>query len=142
MEAFVTCLFQELCRDVFLIHKFLLFHMFVCWLLKGNVLHCVFEMKDKIKLISKKLQGSVQTSSSFATNLQAFYSKLQNWRHKVMQGSIAMFEKLSSVFEKTEEHDDSLKTSIIDHLQSLEIVFELKEEEDALVQNRSQPLWL
>jgi len=52
-----------------------------------------------------------------------------------------MFEKLSSVVEKTEERGESLTTSIItDHLQSLEIEFqryfsELNEEEDALVRN-------
>ena len=81
----------------------------------------------------------MQTSPTFATNLQAFYSKLQNWRRKVMQGNVAVFEKLSSVVEKTEERDESLKTFIIDHLHSLEIEFqwyfpELKEEE-ALVRN-------
>jgi len=32
-----------------------------------------------------------------------------------------MLEKLSSVVEKTEECDESFKTSIIDHLQYLEI---------------------
>ena len=35
-----------------------------------------------------------------------------------------MFEKLSSVVEKTEERDESLKTSITDHLQPLEIEFQ------------------
>jgi len=126
-----TCLFEEL-SNMFLIHKVLLFHMLVPWLLKGNFLNHIFEMKDKIKLFFElkankffsyisdkiwlksrelnnfnlKLQGSVQTSSSFTTNLQAFYLKLQNWHHKVMQGSVATFKKLSSVVEKTEEHDE------------------------------------
>ena len=82
----------------------------------------------------------MQTSSSFATNLQAIYSKLQNWRRKVMQGNVVMFEKLSSVVEKTEERDESLKTFIIGYLHSLEIEFqwyfpELKEEETALMRN-------
>jgi len=45
---------------------------------------------------------------------------------------------LSSVIEKTEERGESLKTTILDHLQSLEMEFqryfsERKEEEDALV---------
>jgi len=35
-----------------------------------------------------------------------------------------MLEKLSSVVEKTEEHAKNLKTSIIDHLQYLEIEFQ------------------
>jgi len=42
----------------------------------------------------------VQTSSSFTTNLQCFYLKLQHWRCQVMQGNVAMFEKLSRVIEK------------------------------------------
>jgi len=41
-----------------------------------------------------------------------------------MQGNVAVFEKLSSVVEKTEERDESLKTFIIDHLHSLEIEFQ------------------
>ena len=50
-----------------------------------------------------------------------------------MQGNAVIFEKLSSVVENTEERDESLKTSVTDHLQSLEIQFqrnfsELKEE--------------
>jgi len=32
--------------------------------------------------------------------MKAFYSKLQNWRRKVTQGNVAMFEKLSSVVKK------------------------------------------
>ena len=56
-----------------------------------------------------------------------------------MQAYVAIFEKLSSVVEKTEERDESLKISITDHLQSFEIEFqryfsELKEEA-ALTQN-------
>ena len=66
----------------------------------------------------------MQTSSSFATNLQAIYSKLQNWRRKVMQGNVVMFEKLSSVVEKTEERDESLKIFILGYLHSLEIEFQ------------------
>jgi len=38
-----------------------------------------------------------------------------------MQGNAVIFEKLSSVVENTEERDESLKTSVTDHLQSLEI---------------------
>jgi len=51
-----------------------------------------------------------------------------------------MLEKLSRVVEKTEELAKNFKTSVIDHLQSLEIEFqwyfsEQKEEEDAFVRN-------
>jgi len=74
--------------------------------------------------LNLKPQGKSTKSSSFATNLQAFYSKLQNWRRKVMQGNVVMFEELSSVVEKTEERDESLRTSIRDHLQSMKIEFQ------------------
>jgi len=51
-----------------------------------------------------------------------------------------VLEKLSSVVEKTEELAKNLKTSVIDHLQSLEIEFqqyfpEQEEEEDAFARN-------
>jgi len=57
-----------------------------------------------------------------------------------MQGNVAMLEILSSVVEKTVERDESLKTSIADHLQSLQMEFqryfpELKKEEAALIRN-------
>ena len=42
--------FKELCKDMNAMHEILLFHTAVCWLSKGNVLNCVFEMKDEIKL--------------------------------------------------------------------------------------------
>ena len=41
-----------------------------------------------------------------------------------MQGNVVMFEELSSVVEKTEERDESLRTSIRDHLQSMKIEFQ------------------
>ena len=52
-----TCQFKELCKDMNVIHEIFLFHTAVRWLSKGNVLNCVFEIKDEIKLFlkSKKL---------------------------------------------------------------------------------------
>jgi len=41
-----------------------------------------------------------------------------------MQGNVVMFEKLSSVVEKTEERDESLKIFILGYLHSLEIEFQ------------------
>ena len=57
-----------------------------------------------------------------------------------MQGNVAMLEELSSVVEKTEERDESLRSSIVDPLQSIEIEFqryfpELKKKEAALLRN-------
>jgi len=84
------------------------------------ILHLVARFGWKVLLIWLKIlkrwikalnyKERVQTSSSFTTKLQAFYSKFQNWRGKAMQGNVAMFEKSSSVVEKTEERDQSLKT--------------------------------
>ena len=34
-------------------HKGLIFYTAVCWLSKGSVINCVFEMKDEIKLFLK-----------------------------------------------------------------------------------------
>ena len=54
--------------------------------------------------------------------LMAFCSKLQklqNWRRRIMQGNIAMFDNLSSLFEEDEVLDEPLKSSITQHLQSL-----------------------
>ena len=44
-----TCLFKQFCKDMSSSHEVLLFYMSVCWLSKGNILNCVFEMKNKIK---------------------------------------------------------------------------------------------
>ena len=57
-----------------------------------------------------------------------------------MQGNVAILEKLSSVVEKTVERDESMKTSIIDHLQSIEMELqryfsELKKQEAAFLRN-------
>jgi len=54
--------------------------------------------------------------------------------------NVVIFEKLSSIVEKTKELAKNLKISIIDHLQSFEIEFQwyfsdLKNEEDAFLQN-------
>ena len=57
-----------------------------------------------------------------------------------MQWNVAVLEKFSSVVEEGEEHDESLKTSTVEHIQSLRIEFqphfpESMEEETALVRS-------
>ncbi|XP_042224418.1 protein ZBED8-like, partial [Homarus americanus] len=44
-----TRLFKELCKDMSADHEVLLFYRAVRWLSKGNVVNCVFEMKDEIR---------------------------------------------------------------------------------------------
>ena len=157
--------FKELCEDMNAMHEILLFHTAVRWLSKGNVLHRVFEMKDEIKLflefflsyfshnnwitshpyladifeklniLNQKLQGKNTNIIQQRDNLKAFVKKLQNCRQKVVDGNIAMFDRLSSY-----KIDEKLKTLIIEHLQSMEYEFEhyfpeLKEEEAILARN-------
>ena len=93
----------------------------VCEITDEITLFSELEANELSSYISNKiwlesLKERLQTSSSFATNLQAFYSKLQNWCHKLLPGKVAMFEKLPSIVEKTEELTESLKISIINHL--------------------------
>ena len=49
-QALNTRLFKELCKDMNVDHEVLLFYTAVRWLLKGNIINHVFEMKDEIKL--------------------------------------------------------------------------------------------
>ena len=49
-HALNTRLFKELCKDMNADHEVLFFYTAVHWLSKGNVINCVFEMKDEIKL--------------------------------------------------------------------------------------------
>jgi len=51
--SFNTCLFKELCRDMFSTHEVHLFRTSVRWLLKGNVPNNVCEMMDERKLFSE-----------------------------------------------------------------------------------------
>jgi len=64
-----------------------------------------------------------------------------------MHENAGMFEKLSSVVEKTEELDESLKTSATDHLQSLKlssnnISLRSRRNKMHLYEIHSLPLWL
>ena len=51
--SFNNCLFKELCKDMFSTHEVLLFRASVRWLLKGNFLNHVCEVKDEIKFFSE-----------------------------------------------------------------------------------------
>ena len=113
--------------------EFLTFFCDELWIKSLAYLADIFEKLNGFLL---KLQGKSTNIIQLRDNLIAFYSKLQNWRRKVMQGSIAMFENLSSVIKEDKEFDELLKTSITQHLQSLETEFkryflELKEQEAA-----------
>ena len=78
---------------------------------------------EKLNVFNLKLQGKSTNIIQLRDNLIAFHSKLQNWRRKVMQGNIAMLENLFSVTKQDEELNELLKTSITQHLHSLETEF-------------------
>ena len=95
------------------------------WITSLAYLADIFE---KLNILNLKLQGKNTNIIQLRDNLKAFVKKLQNWRQKVVDGNIAMFDRLSSYKIKQQ-----LKTLIIGHLQSMEYEFqhyfpELKEE--------------
>ena len=59
----------------------------------------IFENLNRFNL---KLQGKNTDIIQLCDSLNAFYSKLQNWRRKVIQGNIAMFKNLSSALKEDE----------------------------------------
>ena len=76
-------------------------------------------------------------------NQKAFVKKLQHWHQKVVDGNIAMFDRLSSYYRINKQ----LKTFITEHLQSMESEFqhyfpELKNQEDTLARNPFSTLWM
>lgn len=77
----------------------------------------------------------------FRNNLQAFISKLANWRRRVNLGNFATFEHLSTMVEASEAGIvGDLKEEIIYHLQFLENELqryfpELSDQEAAVVRN-------
>ena len=117
--------------------EFLYFFNDELWMKSLAYLADIFEKLNRFNL---KWQGKNTNIIQLRDSLNAFYSKLQNWRRKVVQGNIAMFENSSSALKEDEQLDERLKTSITQHLQSLETEFkryfpELKEQEVAFVRN-------
>ncbi|XP_042237000.1 zinc finger BED domain-containing protein 5-like [Homarus americanus] len=124
---------ENLCRDMDSEHEALLFYSKVRWLSKGNVVNRVFELRGELKLFLE-VQGK--------DDLLSHFNELQNWQRKVNAGNAAMFENLSTVLDKNEDHllDPSLKTEITQHLKSLESELkkyfpEFEEEDGKLVRN-------
>ena len=50
-SALNTRLFSKLCRDMDANHTALLYHSQVRWLSKGNMLSCIFELREEVKLL-------------------------------------------------------------------------------------------
>ena len=82
------------------------------WITSLAYLADIFE---KLNMINLKLQEKNTNIIQLCDNLKAFVEKLQNWRQKVVDGNIAMFDRLSSY-----KIDEQLKALIIEHLQSME----------------------
>ena len=74
----------------------------------------------KVNGLNIKLQGKETNITQLRDCLMAFCSKLQNWRQRIMQGNIAMFNNLSGLFREHVVLDEPLKTLITQHLQSLQ----------------------
>jgi len=91
--SFITCLFKELCKDMFSTHEILLFRTSVRWLLKGNVLNHVCEIKDEIKLFSELKANeflsyfSDEICLKYLDYLVEMFEKLNNINLKV-QGKV------------------------------------------------------
>jgi len=68
-------------------------------------------MFEKLNNLNLKLQGKVTNIIKLRDESASILFELQTWRRQVMQGNVAIFEKFSSVVEKTEEGDEGLKTS-------------------------------
>ena len=49
--ALNTRLFSKLCKDMDPNHTALLYHTQVRWLSKRNILSCIFELREKVKLV-------------------------------------------------------------------------------------------
>ena len=110
--------------------EFLSYFNYSNWITSLAYLTDIFE---KLNILNLKLQGKNTNIIELCDNLKAFVEKLQNWCQKVVDGNIAMFDRLSSY-----KIDEQLKTLIIEHLRSMEYEFqhwfpELKEEEAFLV---------
>ena len=102
------------------------------WITSLAYLADIFE---KLNILTLKLQGKNTNIIQLRDNLKVFVEKLQNWRQKVVDGNIAMLDRLSSY-----KIDEQLKTLMIEHVQSMEYEFqhyfsELIEEEAILARN-------
>ena len=91
--------------------------------------------------LNMKLQGRETHVLFFQDSLEAFVSKLHNWRRETNLGNIAMLEKLCGVTDECQiQLDRFLNDEITEHLQSLEKEVEcyfpeLSKEQKALVRS-------
>ena len=95
---------------------------------------------EKLNGLDIKLQGKETNIIQLRDCLMAFCSKLQNLCRKIMQGNITMFDNLSGLFQEHEVLNEPFKTSITQHLQSLQTELtryfpELKENEVLFARN-------
>lgn len=106
------------------------------WIMQLAYLADMFDQLNKLNL---KLQGRQTTITQFVDSLNAFLSKLQNWKRKVRLNNFAMFERLSSIIDD-KNVPISIKNEISQHLSALHIEFEkyfadIREQDLDLVRN-------
>ena len=92
---------------------------------KGNAVCVQITVGDifwKPNTLKLKLQGKDTYVIQLHGHLKAFVSKLQNWCLKVVNGNIAMFDRLTSATcnEESEEISKHFKTSVAEHHQYME----------------------
>jgi zinc finger BED domain-containing protein 5/7/8/9 len=108
------------------------------WIQRTAYLSDIFGQLNTLNL---KLQGKEMHLIQYRDKLQAFVSKLENWRRKANLGNFAMFEHLCTMAEASERGVvENLAEEINGHLQSLEKEIqryfpELSEQEASVVRN-------
>ena len=76
---------------------------------------------DRINSLNLSLQGKNKYIFDLKEKLNAYQMKLQNWKRKIENGNICMFEGLSEFVEKKDsELDEDNKGIIIEHLTAME----------------------
>ena len=79
---------------------------------------------DRINSLNLSLQGKNKYIFDLNEKLNAFQMKLQNWKRKIENGNICMFEGLAELVEKKNiELDEGIKGIIIEHLTAMESEF-------------------
>ena len=91
---------------------------------KARCILLTFDIFDRINSLNLSLQGKNKYIFDLNEKLNAFQMKLQNWKRKIENGNICMFEGLSVLVEKKNiELDESIKGIIIEHLTAMESEF-------------------
>jgi hypothetical protein len=91
------------------------------WVLQLAYLVDIFDQLNQLNL---KMQGRNTDIIKFLDQLKAFQAKLLNWKRKVTNGNMAMFEKLDHLIDsKSLPLPAEIKDEIVQHLEDLHSEF-------------------